>query len=190
MNHSAIIETLLLLVLAGCTTVTVDRDSEARARSHIRLADSLESVSAFPEAALEYGIVAELYPHTSFYPTALRQAAFLHLHPDNGSANDSTALYWFKEYLRASSPSPERRSVEVCIHLLERIWTLRGSLARIKTANDSLTTVTRKQASEMVNLASQLRQAQSLEAELKKVHEELQKLREVDIRISKGREKK
>jgi hypothetical protein len=190
MNRSALFEILLLLMFPGCATVTVDRDSEARARSHIRLADSLEAVSAFREAAFEYGIVAELYPGTSFYPTALRRAAFLNLHPDNESGNDSTALYWFHEYMTVSSPSPERRAAEVCIHLLERIWTLRGSLTRLKFTNDSLTAVTRRQAGEMLTLTSQLRQAQSLEAELKKVQEELQKLREVDIRVSKGREKK
>lgn len=189
MNQSSLF-TLLLLLLAGCASVPVDRDSEALAKLHMHVADSLARASRFQDAALEYGIVAELYPQTSFYPAALRDAAFLHLHPDNDSANDSTALYWFNAYLTAAPPSPERRTVEVCVHLLDRIRTLRQSLTLQKTVSDSLAAVAKRQTGEILTLSSQAKQAQGLEAELKKVNEELQKLREVDVRMSKGREKK
>ncbi len=180
---------VLLLVLGGCKTVTVESDSEARARQHMHLADSLESVSAYREAAFEYGIVAELYPHSSFYPAAARQAAFLHLHPDNDGANDSIALYWFHEYMKASPPSPERRAVEVCVSLLERIQALEGAIELQKATSDSLAAVTKRQAGEMLTLSGRAKQVQALEAELKKANEELEKLREVDVRVSKGREK-
>ena len=78
----------------------------------------------------------------------------------------------------------------MCVNLLKQVRDLRGTLADRNAVNDSLAALSKRQAGELLTLSTRSKQIQSLEAELKKANEELQKLREVDVRISKGREKK
>jgi len=149
--------------------------------------DSLEAAADYARAALEYRIVAELYPQTSFYPTAARRVAVLSLHPNNPSANDSVARYWFTQYLDVTSPSQGRSLAEVCLHLLNNLSGLQRELELQKSSNDSLASVLKKQSGE---LSTRMKAVQSLEEELKRAYEELRKLREVDVRISRDRGEK
>lgn len=184
------ISVFVLIVFAGCSASNSNRDAEARASYHLRLADSLGQAMAFAEAAQEYAVVAEHYPGTRYHANAMLEVALLSLNPANEAASDSIAVYWFQEYLKLPRSAGEREGVQVYLRLLERIQGLQNSLVRKKAVQDSLIAVTKKQGEEIFSLASRSKQIQNLEGELKKANEELAKLREVDVRVSKGREKK
>lgn len=151
------------------------------------VADSLLQTSEYSKAALEYQLVAELYPHTTAHAPAARNAAFLNLYPDNPTANESTATFWLGEYIQVAPPSEARRAAEVAVRLLNRIDRLKQERDRLQARGDSLTAVLKKQGED---LSGRHRHVQNLEAELRKVQKELRELREIDVRISKGREKK
>ncbi len=178
---------LVALIGTGCAIFQHTDDSEARARQHMLTGDSMEVSANFAEAALEYQIVVELYPQTSFYSTAIRKAAVLSLHPKNPSANDSVARYWFGEYLRVVPPSQGRSLAETIVHLLDRIQNLHAASSEQDSTLDSLLAIVRRQNAD---LSSRSKQITTLEAELKQANEELRRLREVDVRISRGREEK
>ena len=187
MNRIAYWIVLLAVCPAGCSFFHHVDDSETRARQHMLTGDSLEVSSEFAGAALEYQMVAELYPQTSYYPTAVRKTAVLSLHPNNPSANDSVAQYWFAEYLRIAPPSQGRSLAEAIVHLLDRIQNLQTAAGNQHSTIDSLASVAKRQATE---LSARSKQVGTLELELKQAYEELRKLREVDVRISRGRGEK
>jgi hypothetical protein len=180
----------LLAWLAGCSTSKIDTDAEARAGDQMRRADSLETAMSVQEAAQEYGSVAELYPATSHYPTAVRKAAFLYSSPVNNAVNDSASLYWFHEFLRLPISAGDREVAQLYVRFLERIIALRVEQQRQIATIDSLSTINKRQASELSKSSGRLKQIQELENELRKTTNELTKLREVDIRMSKNRGKK
>ncbi len=174
---------LLISGLHGCkTTSPVSVSSEDLAEYHMRVADSLEAASALREAALEYKLVAELYPTTSHYPNAVRNTALLYSNPTNPAGDDSLSLEWFQTYLTLTIPREERVKAEIYVTMLERINDLRREMNRRSLSIDSLQSVARKQAGDM---AARSKKIQELEAELKKTTVELQNLREVDVRINR-----
>ena len=72
------------------------------------------------------------------------------------------------------------------LKMVGQIKVLRDSLARQTATNDSLVTVAHKQVGET---ASRARRVLELEHELQKASNELRKLKEIDVRISKSRGK-
>lgn len=169
--------------LSACrTTSPVIVSSEDRAEYHMRVADSLEAASALREAALEYKLVAELYPTTSHYPNAVRNTALLYSNPANPAVDDSLSLQWFQTYLALPIPREEKVKAEIYVTMLQRINELRREMNRRESSIDSLQTLTRRQSGE---IATRSKKVQDLEAELRKTTIELQNLREVDVRISK-----
>lgn len=181
---------MFLLSIAGCSTLTHDRDPAVLAGHRLRVADSLETALAFREATHQYTSIAEAYPGSVFFSTAARKAALLYLHPANEMASDSAALYWFRKSLGAPQASPDRTVSETFIRLLEQTHTLRETLVHQKAVSDSLGIIAKKQSAELSTLVTRSRQVQSLEADLKRANDELQKLREVDVRMSKEKQKK
>jgi hypothetical protein len=173
----------LMLALVSCQpSSTIENSAELRAEYHMQLADSLEAAFMLKEAALEYKLVAELYPNTSYYPAAVRNTALLYSNPANPAVDDSLSLHWFQTYLTLPISRDERVKAEIYVTMLQRINGLRKELNRRAAAIDSLQMVTRKQAGD---LAARTRRVQELEAELKKTTLELERLREVDVRISR-----
>lgn len=173
----------LTLCFAACrTTSTADYDIESRAEYHMRMADSLETASSLREAALEYKLVAELYPKTSQYPNAVRNTALLYSNPSNPEIDDSLALQWFRTYLTLPIPRKERVKAEIYVAMLKRLTVLRNDINRRSAIIDSLQTVTRKQP---IDFTGRSKRIQELEWELKQTKDELERLREVDIRINK-----
>lgn len=174
---------LWIIGLTGCrSTSPVVVSSEDLAEYHMRVADSLEAASALREAALEYKLVAELYPTTSHYPNAVRNTALLYSNPANPAGDDSLSLQWFQNYLTLSIPREEKVKAEIYVTMLQRINDLRREINRRETSVDSLQAVTRKQVGE---IAVKGKKVQDLEGELKKTTVELQNLREVDVRINR-----
>ncbi len=173
----------LMLLLASCRPgSTIENVAEARAEYHMRLADSLESVQMLKEAALEYKLVAELYPTTSYYPAAVRNTALLYSNPANPAVDDSLSLQWFQTYLTLPISRDERVKAEIYVTMLKRINDLRRELNRRAAAVDSLQAIARRQSGD---LAARAKRVQELEAELKKTTVELERLREVDVRINR-----
>ncbi|MBI5471629.1 MAG: hypothetical protein HY961_04730 [Ignavibacteriae bacterium] len=148
----------------------------------MQLADSLERAQALREAALEYRLVAELYPTTSHYVEAVRKSALLHSSPSNPYRSDSTSLYWFRKYVSLPISREERSAAEVYVFMLEQMAIQQNSIKTIEMMVDSLQAALRKQSAE---LASKGKKVQDLEADLKRTTTELQNLRDVDVRINK-----
>ena len=157
-------------------------DSESLADYHMRVADSLEAASALSGAALEYKLVAELYPKTSHYPTAVRNTALIYSNPAYPAANDSASLQWFQSYLALSIPREEKVKAEIYVSLLNRLVILRREADNRSTTIDSLLAVTRRSSNEVTTRAKRI---QELEADLKQTALELQRLRDVDVRINR-----
>lgn len=183
MKHLLPIAAFAALAVAGCAGSKVgDEDSERRAAYHMHLADSLEALNALQQAALEYRLVAELYPTTSHYPNAVRNTALLFSNPANPAMDDSVSLHWFKAYLDLPIQREERVKAEIYVTMLNRIMTLRTELNRRSGVIDSLNQLSRRQSTDS---SARNKRIQDLEAELKKTNMELQNLREVDVRINR-----
>ena len=177
---------LAVLFLQGCSSTGVVSDEEIQAQRLMATADTLESASAITKATNEYLLVAEHFPSTSVYPRAVRNAGLLLGSPSNPAANDSASQYWLNKYLALALPPEERLMIKMYLAMVRRITTLSDSLHLQTEAVDSLASVTRKQTTEAI---SRNRRLQEMEAELQRVSTELKKLKEIDIRISKSRDK-
>ena len=174
---------LTMLLCAGCGPgASLRNDSETRAEYHMQLGDSLEIVNALREAALEYRLVAELYPTTTSYAEAVRKSAFLYSNPMNPARDDSVSLYWFRKYVSLPISREERTTAEIYVTMLERLTILRNEIKSNNIIVDSLQSVARRQVAE---LASKNKRIQDLEVDLKRTTTELQNLRDVDVRINK-----
>jgi hypothetical protein len=171
-----------MLVAACGSGSNAEREAEERAEYHMRQADSLESRNMLKEATLEYKLVAELYPHTSVHPTAVRNVALLYSNAANPIVEDSIALRWFQTYLTLPIAREEKVKAEVYVTMLKRITALQKETSRRLPSTDSLQTIIRRQAAE---LSSRTKRVQELEAELNQTKTELQRLREVDVRINR-----
>jgi len=177
---------LIAVLLYGCSSSGVVNDVEVQAQRHMAIADTLERAFALKEATLEYEIVAERFPSSNVHATAVRKAALLFSSPANPAANDSASLYWLNTYLDLTKSPEEKQIIQMYLKMVGRVKVLRDSLARQTAVNDSLVAVARKQVGET---ASRARRVQELEHELQKASNELRKLKEIDVRISKSRGK-
>ena len=174
---------LALCLISGCKSGSnLEREAESRAEYHMRLADSLEASNQLREATLEYRLVAELYPKTEFFSEAVRNTALLYSNPANPIVDDSTSLRWFQMYLTLPISREEKVKAEVYVTMLKRITALQRETNRRVPSTDSLQAVIRRQVNE---LSSRGKRIQDLEAELNQTKTELQRLREVDVRISR-----
>jgi hypothetical protein len=186
MNHLVVPILFALAVIAGCASIP-DRDSESRAQRHWFLADTLEREGALREATMEYSIVAEHYPGTRFHADAVRRVALLSMNPLNPAASDSVSMAWLRTYLALSVSVEEKENARMYITLLQRIGSLRGDVARQQVSADSMAASSKRATNE---LALRAKRIQDLENELKEAKSELERLREVDIRISRSKGKK
>lgn len=174
------------VLAAGCSTFNFDADTEMRADRHMALADSLERAATLDEATLEYKIVAEHYPSSTAYQTAVRKTGLLYANTNNPMHDDSLALHWVRAYLELPDPLPDREGAETEVALLERIIELDYALTQRQGMADSLLTLTRKQET---LISGHTQQLQTLQAEVRQVRQELNKLKQVDVEINKSRRK-
>ena len=176
----------VLSLCGGCSPSLVDQDSEQRAEQHTRAGRALESASRWNDAAMEYAIVAELYPKTSFHEDAVRKAALLFSHPDNPAHNDSTALHWFHVYEDLPLSDPERQSVKLHVRAIQEMTALKGMLDHQTSITDSLSVSSRQQQQEFM---AQSKRIHELELEIAKLNDELDKLREIDMKVGRSKGK-
>jgi hypothetical protein len=177
---------LLLIFLSGCATYGTVSDADVQARRHMSLADSLENSQSWKDAALEYQLVAQNFPSSSQYPHAVWKTAILFASPRNPVASDSISSIWFRKYLALAPPKEEAQMLQLYLATVDRVKELRDSLGSQKTANDSLAAQLRKQSTDA---SAHTHRIQELEEELQKAAAELNKLKEIDVRISKSRGK-
>jgi cell division septation protein DedD len=159
---------------------------ESKASSHMERAAALEDSSAYHQAAREYAIVAERYPSTSYYKKAVWKAALLNIHPDNSKIDTSAARFWLNVYLGLPLTPEEKENATLYVALLERVNGLQAQLSSLLEEKDKLLAVTRKQSGDIVARTQRLGE---LEAEMAQARDELEKLKEVDVRmqISRGK---
>ena len=185
MENRNVIVLILCFCLAGCVSQFHNSRLESKARSHIENAVMLENSSAYHRADREYAIVAERYPSTSFYKHAVWKAALLNIHPDNSEIDTSAAHFWLNVYLGLALPPEEKENATLYVALLERINGLQAQLSSLVAEKDKFLVVTRKQSGDIVTCTQRLGE---LEAELVQAQDELEKLKEVDVRMQRSRE--
>ena len=172
------------LMLSGCGLFPEGRGPETGAAYRMRLADSLEQEGLFQGAATQYATVAERFPQSSFYPTAVRRAALMYSISPYSEANDSAAYRWYLVYLSLPLKKPERENVRVTVELLHRILVLHTQVEQLYIATDSLTVLVKRQSA---SLNADSHRMQELQLELQNAQSELRKIKEMDIRLSKSR---
>jgi len=177
---------LVPLFLYGCSSTGMVGELEIQAQQHMLIADTLERASALPKATREYLLVAEHFPSTSVYPKAVRKAAILLGSTSNPAANDSASLFWLEKYLSLTSSPDDKELIRMYLAMADRMTDLRDSLRRQAEQVDSLQALAHRQTTEAASRAHRL---QELEAELQQVSTELKKLKEIDIRTSRGRDR-
>jgi len=180
--------TFAALLLFACGGSDGNGSAEQLARDHMSIARALESESRWNDAALEYAIVGDLYASTSYYETAVRKAASLFSHPENHEASDSTMFRWLQEYSTLSLGEGERTLIESHVHLLKELRRTENKLRLERSVNDSLVALMSSQRDTIAAGEAKIRKLEKdLERKLAQTKEELEKLREIDIKV--GREK-
>ncbi|MGA9120902.1 MAG: hypothetical protein WB699_16165 [Bacteroidota bacterium] len=183
-NHCFVLTSVLLagLLAGGCNLLNPPHDDEYIAAAHMETAETHEEAGDLSYATREYDMVAMLYPNYSDYPRAVMNAARLFLTARNPAANDSSALTLLTLYLTLPVPEETKAGVRTQLALLERVMGLRALLARTEHSLDSLGSVTRKQTA---SIGAQSQRQSELETELRQTKEELARLKEVDVRLSR-----
>lgn len=133
-----IITLVLCFLVAGCSTPLLYFKSELKAWDHIARATELEKSEDYSQAAQEYALVAERYPSTSYYQTAVRKAALLNIHPSNSKMDFNAADKWLQVYLTLPVPPEEKESIRSNIALLKHISLLETKLVHISKEKDKI----------------------------------------------------
>lgn len=184
MRYSLWILASCALVLSGCALFSDTGGPESRVGRRMRVADSLEELGMFQAAARQYASVAEQFPQSDYYPTAVRRAALMYSISPYSSGNDSAAYRWFLAYRTLPMSKAERENVRVSTDLLHRVLMLKAQIVQIYTVTDSLSVLTKKQSAATTGY---LHRMQGLELELQTAQAELKKIKEMDLRLSKVR---
>jgi hypothetical protein len=170
------------LVGGGCSLFNPPHDEEYIAAAHMETAAAHEEAGDLSYATHEYDMVAMLYPNYSLYPQAVINAARLYLNPKNPAASDSSAWTLLTLYLTLHVPEADREGARTQLTLLERAMHLKSIVARNEHSLDSLSLVARKQNT---SLSTQGQRIADLENELRQTKEELARLKDVDVRLSR-----
>jgi len=184
MKWHHVIVVILCFLIAGCFSQVRSSRSELQARNHMDRAAALEDASEYHRAAKEYSIVAERYPATSYYKTAVWKAALLNIHPASSEIDYNAALYWLQVYLRLPLSPEEKDSAALYAAMLKHINDLESLLSAFAVETEKLQADTQKQSSDMVTATQRLHQ---LEADLAHAQAELVKMKEVDVRMHRSR---
>ena len=168
----------------GCRTFNATRDMEDRVSRHMAVADSLERAGNLQAAALEYALVAQHYGSSASHPAAVRKTALLMLDPRNPASNDSLALQWLNLYLHVPAGRGVNDDARIQISLLERITATQLALVRARAESDSLQLLIQRQNG---TAATQGQRLVELEAQLRQARQELARLKEVDVQLSRTR---
>ncbi len=170
-----------LLLLGGCTPAEKVAPDPAAMR-HFRLGERYEHSFLYREATMEYSVVAQNYPASTVYPSAILHLALLYGNQANPVRNDSLALRWIKAYLALPLSQEDQGNGQLYLSLIDRISTLQQRLLKQQAAYDSVAASSLKAGGVVLGQAKRI---QELEADLQRTRDELKRLKEVDIRTSK-----
>lgn len=170
----------ITILVMGCPASKEYIADEPTAVLQMKIADSLEAASAIHEAAEAYSNVAKQFTKSSFYKKAVRKAAYLYCSPLNPVAEDSASLQWFQVYASLTISNEEKATADLYISLLKRIITLQKGI-------ENLAASLKKQNYELTSRSHQVRE---LEAQLEKTKQELNKLKDIDVKVYKRGTKK
>lgn len=178
---------ILLLFCPGCLPMAGEGDRDPESRRRYELARALEASGSYREAAHEYSIIGERYAGTTMHVPAVRRAALLFVNPSTSARNDSMAIHWLKVYTDIAPSQAERELAEVLSALVTQRALLLADLARHDTALDSTASTARRAQAAQSGLS---RRIGELENELQQTVRELQKVKEIDLRLSRTRKRK
>ena len=184
MKWHHVIVVILCFLIAGCFSQVRSSRSELQAQNHMDRAAALEDASEYHRAAQEYSIVAERYPSTHYYKTAVWKAALLNIHPANTEIDYNAALYWLQVYLGLPLSPEEKDNSKLYVAMLEHINALESMLSAFVAETEKLQAETQKQSGDIVTATQRLSQ---LEADLTHAQAELVKMKEVDVRMHRSR---
>jgi hypothetical protein len=186
--HRIVLALVLTMAVAGCAPPQeLTPAQRAEAEHLIDLARSFETTADLRRATDLYTSVAESYPHSDAGAEAAYKAGLLRVNPHNPVRNDTLALAWFHTAMTRPIAPDERDHTEVCIALLEHMDELRQDLDLHWRLADSLRSLARRQG---VSIAAYQRRNQELEQQLFASTVELKKLKDVDIRIARSRQRR
>jgi hypothetical protein len=166
---------LISFIVADCSAPEKIVLDEPDAVLRMKIADSLESAFAINKAADQYSFVAKHYPFSSFHKKAVWKAAHLYCSPLSTQSDDSASLEWFKFYASLPVSREEKDNANLYIALLNRIIALQKEI-------ENEASFSKKQSEEII---SQVNQTHELENQVLQIKEELQKLRDIDVKIHK-----
>jgi len=184
MKWHHVIVVISCFLVAGCFFQPRNSRSELQARNHMDRAAALEDASEYHRAAQEYSVVAERYPAAPNYKTAVWKAALLNIHPASSEIDYSAALHWLQVYLGLPLSSEEKDRANLYVGMLRHINDLESILSAFAAEKVELHAVARKQSGDITAATQRLGQ---LEADLARAHAELDKMKEVDIRMHRSR---
>lgn len=184
MKWHHVIVVISCFLVAGCFSQSRNSRSELQARNHMDRGAALEDAAEYHRAAQEYSVVAERYPAAPDYKTAVWKAALLNIHPASSKIDYNAALHWLQVYLGLQLSSEEKDNAEFYVAMLEHINDLESILSVFAAEKMELQAMTQKQSSEIEAATQRLGQ---LEADLAHAHAELNKMKEVDVRMHRSR---
>jgi len=171
-------------VLAGCGVFSNARSPSSFAARRMQIADSLEQEGLYKQSADAYAYVATRFSRSSQYPIAVRRAALLYSLSPPTIANDSAAYRWYQAYLALPLEKSDREDARIAVELLSRILSLHDQIVQLYITTDSLTVLTKRQAASM---SADTHRIQEIEQQLQQAQSELAKIKEIDLRLSKTR---
>ena len=178
---------ILCFLFAGCSTPLIYVKTELEARDHMTDAAELEKSEDYSQAAQAYALVAEKYPSTAYYATAVHKAALLNIHPSNSKMDVDGALKWFAVYLSLPISDKEKEFVRSNIALLKKLKSMQMDCAKtslekkkISSEKKNLVSLVRRKSGEME--ANTLR-IKTLESDLSKTQGQLKEMKKVDLQM-------
>lgn len=179
-----IIAVILCFLLMACSSQFRGSGAESQALSHMNQAAELENSSAYHQAAQEYAMVAEQYPFTQYYKTAVWKTAMLNIHPSNSQIDYNAALTWLHVYLELPLSAKEKTRATVYVGMIEHINDLETQISSLIKEKNCLQEVLQKQTG-IIETANN--QSKKLKTELTLTRDELKKLKAVDVQMHKSR---
>jgi len=181
MDYRSLIATVIYCFLVGCS-VPLNRSSdvELQAQGYMHRAAAFEYAREYNQAAKEYALVAERFSSTSYHKAAVRKAALLNIHPSNSEIDPKAAMHWLKIYLTLPLSPEEKEDAQFHMAMLKDINRLQAEIARQKADNQTLRTGTLEQSAK---ITADTQRIKELEAELAQLREQLEEMKEVDLRM-------
>ncbi len=149
------------------------------------LAQQLAQAGEYRRAIHLCSIVAEQAPGTEAGATATLRTALMLSSPRNPERNDSLAIQWFRATIARTKSLDERLQAEVSIALLDRLLFQSRDAHRQRVLVDSLQLAVRRQSG---TILSQTRRLMDMEREVVATRDELKRIRDIDIRLSRIRD--